>query len=380
MAEISIPICSLADQNEALRERIDVAVRGVLSSGVFLNGPWTRQFSREFAEWCGVKHCIPVANGTDALELAMRALKIGPRDEVITAANAGGYATGVCHQLGATPVWIDVQPETLGLDPNRIEAAITDRTRLVVVTHLYGILADVAAIRDAMDRLGRADIRILEDCAQAHGASIKGCKAGSFGDIATFSFYPTKNLGAFGDAGAVVTNIAELSERVDRLRQYGWVEKYHSEISLGRNSRIDELQAAILCIKLPHVDGWNTRRRQIFDNYVTEIKAPNSIVGAMHQANVAHMVIMRTPHRDAVRQALAKAGIASDIHYPVLDCDQTSQRGLPGRKLPLPISERAKDEILTLPCYPELTNSQVGTVIAAVNATTSNSTAMGQRQ
>lgn len=377
MADILIPICSPASHYQALQGEIDGVVREVLRSGIWLNGDWTRRFAREFAKWCGVKHCIPVANGTDALELAMRALGIGPGDEVITAANAGGYATAACHLVGGTPVWIDVRPETLGIDPNRILPAITDRTRLVVVTHLYGILADVTAVRDAINRSARGNIQILEDCAQAHGASSAGRKAGSFGDIGTFSFYPTKNLGAAGDAGAVVTNNAELADRVERLRQYGWREKYRSVLPGGRNSRIDELQAAILCVKLPYLEGWNARRRQIFDVYVEAIAPPNSIVGAREQANVAHMAIMRSPQRASIIRALAQAGIATEIHYPMLDCDQASARGLPGRKYALLVSEHACEQILTLPCYPDMTEDQIGAVAAAVNAAMSGSVATG---
>jgi dTDP-4-amino-4,6-dideoxygalactose transaminase len=249
MVEIAIPICSPVAQYRALQQEIDDVVRRVLASGVWLNGYWTRRFVSEFADWCGVKHCVPVASGSDALEVAMRALRVGPGDEVITAANAGGYATSVCHLLGATPVWVDVWPETLGLNPDCVAAAVTDRTKVVVVTHLFGILAAVERIRDALKQLGRSDIGILEDCAQAHGAAIDGRKAGSFGHIGTFSFYPTKNLGASGDAGAVVTDDADLAERVTELCQYGWKEKYHSETPGGRNSRIDELQAAILSVK-----------------------------------------------------------------------------------------------------------------------------------
>jgi len=380
MKDISIPIFSPVDQARALRKEIESAMLDVVSSGVWLNGKWTRQFAKEFAEWCGVKYCIPVANGTDALELAMRALGVGPGDEVITAANAGGYATSACRLVGATPIWVDVRPATLGLDPEQVAPAVTDRTRLIVVTHLYGLLGDVEAIRSAVGSLRRPDIRILEDCAQAHGASRDGRKAGSLGDIAAFSFYPTKNLGALGDAGAVTTDSAELAERVDRLRQYGWTEKYRSSVAGGRNSRIDELQAAILCVKLPFVDRWNARRREVFANYTAGIGAPNSIVGSVHDANVAHMVVMRSTNRSHVRRFLAQAGVGTDIHYPVLDCDQPSQLNLPSRKLPLPVSECARDEILTLPCYPELSDDKIEFVIAAVNAAPSDRFGMGQRQ
>lgn len=371
MAEITIPICSPIAQYRALQQQIDDVVRQVLASGLWLNGPWTRRFADQFAEWCGVRYCVPLANGTDALEMALRALRVGPGDEVITTANAGGYATAACHVIGATPVWVDVCPTTLGLDPDRLAAAVTDRTRVVVVTHLFGIPGALDKIRGALARMGRGDVGILEDCSHAHGAAVDGKRAGASGDIAIFSFYPTKNLGALGDAGAVVTDRAELADRVAQLRQYGWKEKYHSELAGGRNSRMDELQAAVLCVKLPHVEGWNARRRQILRSYAAGIRPPNFVVGATEDANVAHMAIVRSRHRDAIRRAMARAGIATEIHFPVLDSDQVSQRGLPGRRLPLPVSERAREEILTLPCYPEMIDSQVDAVIATVNDATS---------
>jgi dTDP-4-amino-4,6-dideoxygalactose transaminase len=368
-----IPISLPVGQYVALRSEINAVVEQVLSSGSWLNGPWTGRFEQEFATWCAVNHCVLVSNGTDALELAMRALGIGAGDEVVTVANAGGYATTACRLVGATPVWVDVRADTLGIDPSRIADAITDATRLVVVTHLYGIAADVAALRANLDRIGRGDVRILEDCAQAHGAMRDQRKVGSLGDIGTFSFYPTKNLGAIGDAGAVVTNSAEIAERIVRLRQYGWTAKYVSALPYGRNSRIDELQAAILSVKLPHVDAWNARRRHIVTRYADEIAPPNEIVGAREPSNVGHLAVLRTSDRRTIITALGQAGIATDVHYPVLDCDQVSQQGLPGRKLSLSVSERARDEILTLPCYPELSDDDVGMVIAAINNATSAS-------
>jgi len=352
---------------ESLRPEIDRVIQEVLSSGVWLNGPWTQRFAEEFALWCGVGHCVPVANGTDALELVMRALNVGPGDEVITVANAGGFTTFACRLVGAVPVWIDVRADTLVLDPDRIADALSERTKLVVATHLYGVLVDVAAVRAALDRAGRRDVRILEDCAQAPGAMRQGRRAGSFGDIAAFSFYPTKNLGALGDAGAVLTNDPALAEAVDSLRQYGFVERFHSDVPNGRNSRMDELQAAVLSVKLPHVDHWNSRRREIIARYSQGIARSCSVVGARDPTNVGHLAVIRTRDRAAVMKALVDAGIGVGIHYPVLDCDQASQRGLPGRKRALDESELARDEILSLPCYPGLKDSEIDRITAAVN-------------
>lgn len=363
---ITIPINDPVRLYHRLQSEIDAIVKQVISSGCWINGPFADQFAIDFAAWCGVNRCVPVGNGTDALELALRALAIGPGDEVMTVANAGGFTTTACRLVGATPVWIDVEPNTLGLDPTLIAEAIGARTKVVVATHLYGIIADVAGLRRELDRIGRSDVRILEDCAQAHGAIRDGHKAGSLGDIATFSFYPTKNLGAIGDAGAVVTNDQELAERVECLRQYGWRQRFRAEMPFGRNSRMDEIQAAVLGVKLKYLDAWNSERRQIISDYVAATVTPARIIGANDPTNVGHLAILCTPNRTAVKQAMSNAGIATDIHYPILDCDQKSELMMPGRKLPLPVSECARNKILTLPCYPGLTQQEVERVASVL--------------
>jgi aminotransferase EvaB len=355
----SIPLNDPVRLYRQLQPEIDAAVAQVLASGRSIDGPFTERFAAEFAAWCGLARCVPVANGTDALELALRALQVGPGDEVITVANAGGFTTGACRLVGATPVWVDVRPDTLGLDADHIGRAVSERTKVVVATHLYGIVADVPAIRRALERIGRGDVRILEDCAQAHGARRDGHRAGALGDLAAFSFYPTKNLGALGNAGAVVTNDHELAERVTRLRFYGWRQQFRQELPFGRNARIDELQAAVLCVKLPYVDAWTAERRRIIACYAEAARPTAGLVGASDPGSACHLAVLRTPVRAAVVRAMSDQGIATAIHYPVLDCDQISQARLPGRKLHLPMSERARDEILTLPCYPGLTEAEV---------------------
>lgn len=363
----TIPLSKPLLQYLELQDEIDSALSEVMSSGRYLNGPWTERFNAEFAQWCGVRHCVAVGNGTDALELSMRALGIGAGDEVVTVANAGGYTTAACRLVGAAPVWVDVRADTLGLDIDGIERALSERVKLIVVTHLYGVAVDAAAVRAKLDRLGRKDIKIIEDCAQAHGATIGNRRAGSMGDIATFSFYPTKNLGALGDAGAVVTNDADLAAAVSALHQYGWRNRFHSELPGGRNSRIDEIQAAVLTTKLPHLERWNARRREIFARYAGGIQPPCRMSGPPDRSNVVHLAVMRTPNRGKLRAALAEAGVATDIHYPVLDCDQASERVQPGRPPALIESIRARDEILSLPCYPGLSEAEVERVISAVN-------------
>ena len=362
-----IPINDPVRRYRNQRDAIDFAVKRVIESGWWLNGQEVPQFAREFATWCGAAHCVPVSNGTDALEFCMRALNVVAGDEIITVANAGGYTTSVCRLIGAIPTWVDVSAGTLGLDLDRVAEAVTNRTRAVVVTHLYGIPVDVPRLRSVLNTHGAASVKIIEDCAQAHGARIGGVRAGAMGDAAAFSFYPSKNLGALGDAGAVVTNDGELAERVMRLQQYGWRERYNSIVPMGRNSRMDEIQAAVLRVKLPHVEGWNASRRNIIARYTRELRAPLRVVGADNHDSVGHLAVVRVPGRDRFRERMAQQGIGTDIHYPVLDMDQPSQQGLPGRAAPLTESKRAIAEIVTLPCFPELTHQEVDKIVYTAN-------------
>jgi aminotransferase EvaB len=364
---INIPINDPIRQYRELHVEIDRVIREVNGSGRWLNGSWTRRIAEEIARWCGVAHCVPVANGTDALELALRSVGVELNNEVITVANAGGYATTACHLVGATPVWVDVRASTLGLDIERVGEALSERTKAIVVTHLYGIMVDVPALRAELDRRGATHVRIIEDCAHAHGATMRGRKAGALGDVAAFSFYPTKNLGALGDAGAVLTNDAEIADRTLRLHQYGWRERYNSIAAIGRNSRMDELQAAVLTVKLPHLEQWNAARRNVIERYVNELHPPFRVVSTCSQSDVAHLAVLRVPQRDQFRKRMAAAGIATDIHYPILDCNQVSQKMLPGRLLALPESERAVREIVSLPCFAELTADEVDRIIFAAN-------------
>ena len=363
---ITVPINDPVRLYRRLQSKIDAAIAQVLSSGHWIDGPFSERFAAEFANWCGVAHCVLVGNGTEALELALRALAVEPGDEVITVANAGGFATSACRLVGANPVWIDVRAETLGLDPNWIVKAVGDRTKVVIVTHLYGIVADVSGVRRALDGICRSDVRILEDCSHAHGATLEGQRVGSLGDIAAFSFYPTKNLGALGNAGAVVTNDRKLAEHVDRLRSYGWREQFRQVVPFGRNARMDEIQAAVLCAKLEYVDQWNLERRQIHARYAAACGADAKIVGSNDPTNACHLAVLRTPHRTIATRLMSEAGIVTRIHYPVLDCDHISETGLSGRKLPLPQSERARDEILSLPCYPCLNDQEIEHVVRAL--------------
>ena len=260
-----IPVADCRRQYELLAERIDEAVAGVLRSGFYLAGPQTRAFEEEFAAYCGVRHVVGVGNGTDALEIALRAIGCGPGDEVVTVANAGMYATAATILVGAVPVFADIEEKNLLISARSVARVLSDRTRAVVATHLYGQLCDVAALRRV---LGDRRVMILEDCAQAHGARREEGRAGSLGDLAAFSFYPTKNLGALGDAGAVATNRDELADRIRQLSQYGWSERFHADVPAGRNSRLDEIHAAVLRVKLTRLDSWNRLRREIVGSYI----------------------------------------------------------------------------------------------------------------
>lgn len=357
-------INDLNRHNQPLQAALKAAAERVLVSGWFVLGPEVNAFEQEFSAYCGAGHCVSVANGTDALELALRALGVEAGDEVITAANAGMYSTTAILAIGAVPVYVDINDDCLTLAPGAVSAAVTSRTRVVIATHLYGRMADMPTLRTLADRHG---IALLEDCAQSHGAILQGRRAGAWGDAAAFSFYPTKNLGALGDGGAVVTTDAAVAERVRQLRQYGWQQKYTVGYSGGRNSRLDELQAALLRVKLPHLDAWNAARRKIAAVYADGIqRADMRLPTSLETDYVAHLYVVRTSNRDGLRQHLANQGIASEVHYPVLDYQQPILRDR-HRSFSLPVSEKVTTEILTIPCYPELPMSDVQYICDAVN-------------
>jgi dTDP-4-amino-4,6-dideoxygalactose transaminase len=360
-----IALNDLARHHASLRAALDAAIARVQDRGHYILGPEVEAFEREFAAYCGAASCIAVANGTDALELALRSLDVGAGDEVATVANAGGYASAAIRAVGAMPLYVDIDEATLLMDPAPLAQRITARTRAVVVTHLYGRLADVGAIANiATERR----IALVEDCAQAHGAQRAGKKAGTFGAIGCFSFYPTKNLGALGDAGALVTGDATLAAKLTELRTYGWRGKYRIAIEGGMNSRMDELQAAVLRVKLPHVDRWNERRREIAGRYARMIVNPAIALPPIpSEADVAHLYVVRLKLRDELRAHLAAAGVATDIHYPVPDHRQPAWAHDPPSPA-LERTERACAEILTLPCYAELTDPEIAAVAAACNS------------
>ncbi|SDG47081.1 DegT/DnrJ/EryC1/StrS family aminotransferase [Dyella sp. 333MFSha] len=363
---IPVPVNALDRHISPLAEKLSEAAAAVIRSGHYVLGPNVKAFEKEFAEWCGVADCITVANGTEALELGLRSLGIDRGKTVAVVANAAMYGTTAVLACEATPVFIDVDPVTFTIDPRAIEAvASKGGLDAVIVTHLYGKLADMEAIMALSAKYGFA---VFEDCAQAHGArDASGRKAGSFGNAASFSFYPTKNLGALGDGGAVVTNDPLTANTLRKLRQYGWAAKYRNELRGGRNSRLDEIQAAFLRVMLPLLDGWNTRRREIANRYSREIHNERVCVPPTSGTDfVAHLYVIRTEHRSDLQEHLSKASVSSEVHYPLPDYRQPLF-GDRFASISLPITEACCASVMTLPCFPELSDDEVSRVIEACN-------------
>jgi len=345
---------------------IEQAVSRVIASGWFVLGPEVSAFEQEFATYCGSEHCVSLANGTDALELALRALNIGKNSNVLTVANAGMYSSAAILATGATPVYADVRFDTCLIDVADVTRLVSElKIDAIVVTHLYGLMADIVQI---VQLAKNKNIPVIEDCAQSHGAMINGKKAGAFGEIGCFSFYPTKNLGALGDGGAVVTNHIDLNEQVRQLRQYGWSSKYRATLAGGCNSRLDEMQAAVLRVMLPLLDKWNARRREIATRYTNGIRHTKIATPALHgEEYVAHLYVIKTPERDSLRQYLTEAGIPSDVHYPIPDYRQPCCSHL-FTDVNKPITEQLCTEVFTLPCFPEMTDAEVDMIVYRINA------------
>lgn len=358
-------ICDLSAHVDKHRIYIDRAVARVLDSGWFVLGPEVGAFEKAFAAYIGVDHCVSVANGTDAIELALMSLDVKAGDRVATVANAGMYTSTVLRLIGANPIYMDVDKDSRVVTTDAVLNAIGQNVKAVVVTHLYG--QAIPQIEDLVTLCHKAGVPLIEDCAQAHGAIVNGKRVGSFGDVGCFSFYPTKNLGALGDGGAVVSNKQAVVKKLARLRQYGWSAKYHVE-STGRNSRLDEMQAAILSEFLPFLDSWNARRRDIASAYSAKIDSPGLVLPPIGLEDyVAHLYVICSTQRDALRSHLDNLGVSSEIHYPIPDYRQPVWGGR-FADLCLPNTECLASEILTLPCYPEMTENEVQRVIDAVNS------------
>jgi dTDP-3-amino-3,4,6-trideoxy-alpha-D-glucose transaminase len=351
--------------NDAIASDLDGAFQRVMRSGWFILGEEVETFEAEFAAYCGVSHCIGVASGTEALQLALLACGIGPGDEVITVSHTAVQTALAIAATSATPVFVDVDPETYTLRPDQLDAAISDKTRAILPVHLYGRCAEMDAILEVAER---RNIYVIEDAAQAQGSSYKGRRAGSIGHLGCFSFYPTKNLGALGDAGAVTTSDTELAARLRRLRNYGESSKYHNE-SMGYNSRLDELQAAFLRVKLPHLDRWNETRRNLAAIYQSRLNdrfhAPKDKLGYVDNY---HLFVIQSEERDKLQEHLRAHNIQTLIHYPVPCHLQPAFRNIRHRCGDLSVTERMDGRILSLPMFSTLSTEQLEYVVGCVNS------------
>jgi dTDP-4-amino-4,6-dideoxygalactose transaminase len=361
-----IPLNDLMRQTASMATEIRTAIDRTLDSGWFILGREGQCFESEFASYVGSRFAVGVANGTDALELALRAIGVGVGVRVANVANAGGYTTTALRSIGAVPSFIDVNRNNGLMNLDRLELALGhERHGAIVITHLFGQAHDMPAITKIARRHG---VPVVEDCAQAHGAVIAGKRVGSFGDVACFSFYPTKNLGAIGDGGMVTTSNEQLDKIIRQLRQYGWEKKYHVALPNARNSRLDEIQAAILRCKLPRLDSWNAQRRAIAARYNEKIVNPRiQKLATVGPDFVAHLYVVLAERRDELQAHLLQRGISSDIHYPVPDHLQPCWRN-DFQELSLPETEYLASKSLTLPCFAELTDTEVDATISAINS------------
>ncbi|MDD2233820.1 MAG: DegT/DnrJ/EryC1/StrS family aminotransferase [Desulfitobacteriaceae bacterium] len=353
---MSIPLLDLKAQYLTIKAEIDQAVSRVLDSCRFILGPEMKALEEEIALYCGTNEAVAVGNGTDALILTLKALGIGPGDEVITTPFTFFASAETIAQVGATPVFADIDPVTLNLDLDKLDAKITLRTRAIIPVHIFGQMVDVERI---MEIASRHDLKVIEDAAQAIGAEYKGKKAGSLGHAGTFSFFPTKNLGAYGDGGMIVTNDEHLAAELRMLRFHGCRIKYYHE-KAGYNSRLDEIQAAILRVKFRYLDQWNEARREkagLYDRLLQSL--PLTLPGQDPYAKqIYHLYVLRSKKRDNIIKYLSAAGVATGIYYPLPLHLQRAFRDLGYKEGDLPVAEQACKEALAIPCYPELTKVQ----------------------
>ena len=369
---MKVPFLDLKAPYLELQLQLDEAQRRVMESGWYLLGDETRSFETEFAAYCGVRHCVGVGNGLDALHLILRALDVGPGDEVLVPSNTYIATWLAVSYAGATPVPVEPDPVSYNIDPLRLEAAVTPRTKAIIAVHLFGQPAEMDAINEVAARHG---LRVVEDAAQAHGARYRGRRTGSLGDAAGFSFYPGKNLGAFGDGGAVTTDDAALADRVRMLRNYGSRQKYLHQES-GFNSRLDELQAALLRVKLVVLDEWNDRRRHVAATYLASLAGCGLDLPQVPSwiEPVWHLFVVRSNLRQALTERLDRAGVGWLIHYPIPPHLQQAYLALSLQVGSLPIAERLAGEVLSLPIGPHLSRQQQECVVDALGGISLSST------
>ncbi|MFI5183231.1 MAG: DegT/DnrJ/EryC1/StrS family aminotransferase [Vicinamibacteria bacterium] len=360
----AVPFVDFGAHVAALRSEIDAAIARVLDSGWFILGPEGEAFEHELAATLGVREAVGVANGTEAIQLTLEALGVGPGDDVITSPLSAAFTALAVQRAGGRPVFADLDPATLNVAPEAVERALTSRTKALLPVHLYGHPADLGPLLDIARRRG---IPLVEDACQAHGAQYKGRTVGSLGVAGPLSFYPTKNLGALGDGGAILTDDSDLAVRLRRLRNGGQSDRYRHEVA-GVNSRLDELQAAVLRAKLKHLAAWIERRRAIASAYHAALAGSGLVLPTEqpYARAVYHLFVVRHPARDALMGALKDRGVGTLIHYPIPLHLQPAFAPLGGKPGDLPVAEKAAREVLSLPLYPELTDVQIDTVTGAV--------------
>lgn len=362
---MKIPFLDIRLQNEALKNEIDTAIHDVIASGAFAGGPFVAQFERDFAAYCGSEHAVGVGSGTDALWLALLGLGVGPGDEVITVPSTFMATAEAITYCGARPVFVDIDPKTYTMDPAKLEGAITSRTKAIIPVHLFGQPADMDPIMDVA-RIHR--LFVIEDACQAHGAEYGGRKVGTIGDAGCFSFYPGKNLGAFGEAGAVVTTNGQLRDSMRILRDHGQIRKYHHTM-VGWNCRMDGIQAAVLRVKLRHLDQINRlrcNRALEYDEALADVEPVIAPFKAPAVTHVYHLYAIRVQNRDAVIHDLAEKGIGTGIHYPIPIHLQEAYRSLGYGTGDFPVAEQCASEFISLPMYPELPANQIPIVVEAL--------------
>ena len=361
-----IPLVDLQAQYHSIREEIDDAIHRIISSSAFIGGAEVRAFEEEFAAYCETEACVGVANGTDALALTIGALDIGPGDEVITVAHTFIATAEAISACGAKPVFVDILDDTLLMDPALLEVAITPRTKAIIPVHLYGQPCQMDTINAIAQK---HNLVVIEDAAQAHGARWEGWRVGSLGDVACFSFYPGKNLGAYGDGGAIVSHNRELIHHIRKLANHGRTEKYvHQEI--GVNSRLDGIQAAILRVKLKYLDEWNARRRMHAETYQQALVSSGAVLPVVHSLAepVWHLYVLRTSNRDGLQELLKSREIDTGVHYPLPLHLQPAYKNIALSKGTLPVTEKAAQQVLSLPMYAELTGDQIEQIAEIVNS------------
>jgi len=365
---MNVPFLDLKTHHAARRGELANAINEVIDAAAFAGGPFVNRFEEAFAGFCETRHAVGVSSGTDALWLALMSLGIGPGDEVITVPMTFIATAEAISRTGARPVFVDIEDATFTMDPKGLERAVTPRTKAIIPVHLFGQMADMAPILKFARARG---IAVVEDAAQAHGARYGGHRAGSLGSAGCFSFYPGKNLGAFGEAGAVVTQDGQLAERIRMLRDHGQVRKYN-HAALGWNCRMDGIQAAVLQVKLRYLDNRNKRRRKHAAHYARALAgAPHLVLPfcAPYRTHVHHIFAVRVPDRDGFVRQLESLGIGCGIHYPVPVHLQEAYAGLGHRRGAFPVAERCATEFVSLPMYPELTSDQIDVVVQAVEST-----------